>query len=185
MRKTQTMADAFHFLEEPELVFAHEQVAVDPRDGLSMFGPADGPLPSAPYVAIGTAEGLRLWRDWVSAMNAPAACLDRSRQRAWPPYPGFDVAFGSPWPSAIRSFSLDKDALLVAARKADKHERTYAVAGLYLEHFDQIGRLDQKPAVAVCIVPDEVYVNCRTESYPYCCIRFSIYPLGIERHGES
>ena len=22
-------------------------------------------------------------------------------------------------------------------------------------------------------------------TYPYCCIRFSIYPLGIERHGES
>lgn len=155
------MADRLHLLDEPELAFGHRQLAIDPRDGLSMFGPADGPMASATYVAIGTTEGLDLWVDWASAMNAPAACINPMRQRAWPPYPGFDVAFGSPWPMASRTYCLDKRKLLQSARKADKHERAYAVADLYLDQFDQIARLDQKPVLAVCIVPDEVYDNCR------------------------
>ena len=159
------MSRKLHLLDEPELVFGHGQSATDPRDGLSMYGPAEGSLASPTYVAIGTRDGLCLWENWVSAINAPAACRDPSRQRAWPPYPGFDVAFGSSWPSAFRMYTLDKSVLTESARKADKHERAYAVAGLYLEQFHQIARLDQKPALAVCIVPDEVYVNCKPQSY--------------------
>ena len=158
------MAYKLVLLEEPELVFGHGQQSTDPRDGLSMFGPAEGSLGAATYVAIGTRDGLKLWTKWVSAMNSPAACRDSSRQRAWPPYPGFDVAFGSPWPSAYRTFALDESILSTSARKADKHERAYAVADLYLGQFGQISRLDQKPALAVCIVPDEVYDNCRPQS---------------------
>lgn len=159
------MTPRLHLLDEPELVFGHGQSATDPRDGLSMFGPAEGSLASTTYVAIGTDDGLSLWADWVSAMNGPAACRDPSRQRAWPPYPGFDVAFGSSWPRASRTYALDQRTLVESARKADKHERAYAVADLYLAQFDQIARLDQKPALAVCIVPDEVYLNCRPQSY--------------------
>lgn len=158
------MVNKVHLLEEPELVFGHGQSAIDPRDGLSMFGPADGSLEATTYVVIGTEDGLKLWTTWVSAMNSPAACRDSSRHRAWPSYPGFDVAFGSPWPNAERTFALDESTLSASARKANKHERTYAVADLYLRQFEHIGRLDQKPALAVCIVPDEVYDNCRPQS---------------------
>lgn len=158
------MAHKLHLLDEPELVFGHGQSATDPRDGLSMFGPAGGSLASAAYVVIGTSDGLSLWENWVSAMNSPAACCDSPRQRAWPTYPGFDVAFGSSWPSPFRTYALDKSVLSESALKANKHERTYAVANHYLERFDQIERLDQKPALAVCIVPDEVYDNCRPQS---------------------
>lgn len=159
------MSLELHLLDEPELIFGHGQSATDPRDGLSMFGPAEGPLGSARHVAIGTTDGLSLWEGWVSALNAPAACRDPSRQRAWPPYPGFDVAFGSSWPRAFRTYTLDKDLLIESARKADKYERTYAVTDLYLQPFEQVARLDQKPALAVCIVPDEVYNNCKPQSY--------------------
>ena len=158
------MRQKLHMLDEPELVFGHGQSAIDPRDGLSMFGPAGGSLASITYVAIGTEEGLTLWDGWVSAMNALAACRDSSRQRAWPPYPGFDVAFGSLWPNAVQTYVLDRRVLSECARKADKHERTYGVADLYLGQFEQVSRLDQKPALVVCIVPDEVYDNCRPQS---------------------
>lgn len=158
------MTQKLHMLDEPELIFGHGQSAIDPRDGLSMFGPAQGSLASATYVAIGTPHGLSLWADWVSTMNAPAACRDPSRHRPWPPYPGFDVAFGSPWPSASRTYTLNRNILDESARRADQHERAYAVADLYLAQFKQIARLDQTPALAVCIVPDEVYANCKPQS---------------------
>jgi hypothetical protein len=34
----------------------------------------------------------------------------------------------------------------------------------FLEHFRQARKLDMKPAVAVCVIPDEVWTNCRPES---------------------
>lgn len=49
---------------------------------------------------------------------------------------------------------------------ADRYERVFAVSNLYLDPIQtQVPRLDAKPAVAVCIVPDTVYTNCRPQSH--------------------
>ena len=159
------MADCFHFLEEPHLVFGMGQRAADPRDGLALFGAVDARdgLPS--HVVLGTPHGLALWNDWWRAMNEPAACLELARLRAWPPYPGFDVAFGSPWSAPARTYVLNAEELHHAAFRADQHERTYTVANHYLDHMEQVSRLDEKPALAICIVPDDVYRNCRPQAF--------------------
>lgn len=98
-------------------------------------------------------------------MNSPASCVDINRQRPWPPYPGYDVAFGTNWPKPIKEYSIDPNKLDEAARKADKHERAFAVANLYLEPMEKVKKLDSKPALAICIVPDTVYNNCRPKSW--------------------
>lgn len=159
------MSDRFHFLEEPLLTFGSEQDSEDPHDGLALFGPCErvGSLPD--HIAIGTEQGLNLWSKWVDALNSPSSCVDVSRQRPWPPYPGFDVAFGAAWPEPIKGYSLDPVELQSAARKADRYERAYSVANLYLSPLEKIQRLDSKPSLAVCIVPDEVYQNCRPKSF--------------------
>lgn len=160
------MGDRFYFLDEPMLMFGADQEAEDPRDGLALFGPSDqgGALPN--HIAIGTTKGLELWDMWVTSMNSPAACVDVSRQRPWPPYPGYDVAFGAIWPNPVKKYAVEPSELENAARKADRYERAYSVANLYLKPFErQVALLDAKPAVAVCIVPDEVYQNCRPKSY--------------------
>ena len=155
------MADLFHYLEEPDLVFGLDQRAKDPRDGLALFGAVDARdgLPS--HVVLGTPQGLLLWNGWWEAMNQPAACEDLARQRPWPPYPGFDVAFGAPWPAPAKTYNLDSQKLHHAACLSDRHDRTYAVANLYIEKMADVGRLDEKPALAICVVPNEVYQNCR------------------------
>jgi hypothetical protein len=85
------MSDRFFFLDEPMLSFGAEQEADDPRDGLALFGPSEQKDARTDYVAIGTPVGLEAWSAWVDALNRPSACLDVSRHRPWPPYPGFDV----------------------------------------------------------------------------------------------
>jgi hypothetical protein len=165
-RGKKPMGDRFYFLDEPLLTFGGNQVTDDPRDGLALFGPADqgGALPN--HVAIGTQEGLELWEKWIGFMNGPAACVDINRQRPWPPYPGYDVAFGADWPMPVKRYSVDPGELDEAARKVDRYERAYTVANLYLAPVEnQVPLLDAKPALAVCIVPDEVYQNCRPKSY--------------------
>jgi len=160
------MSDKFYFLEEPKLTFGMGQESDDPHDGLALFGPADVAAAIPPYVAIGTSLGLQLWDKWVEALNSPAACVDVNRHRPWPPYPGYDVAFGAPWSPPAKRYALDRESLDDAARKADRYERAYSVANYFLAPIEQqVPKLDAKPALAVCIVPDEVYVNCRPRSY--------------------
>ena len=83
---------------------------------------------------------------------------------AWPPYCGFDAAFGTRWQDPIKTFSLDSRVLRECACKADRYERAYSVANLYIEPLAQVQRLDAKPALAICVVPDIVYENCRLQS---------------------
>ena len=159
------MGERFSYLDEPSLVFAHGQRAQDPRDGLALFGAVDAQEGIPRHVVIGTVTGLELWRQWSAAMNAPAACSDVARQRPWPPYPGFDIAFGAPWPDPSKVYVVDDRDLKQAAFLANAHDRTYAVANLYLEHLESVDRLDERPALAVCVVPDDVYVNCRPKKW--------------------
>jgi hypothetical protein len=158
------MSESFHFLGEPLLQFADGQTAEDPHDGLALFGPAEPNSQMPANIVIGTAQGVERWKEWCQALNTTAACVDPARHRAWPPYPGFDVAFGCKWPAPIRNYAVNAELLSEASRKTDKHDRAFAVANLYMEQVERMGKLDASPALAICIVPDEVYENCRPNS---------------------
>lgn len=159
------MTDRFHFIEEPKLVFADGQRAQDPHDGLALFGAVDqrSGLPS--HAVIGTQRGLELWNNWCETLNQSAACEDPSRHRPWPPYPGFEVAFGSAWPTPARAYGLDPDALERDASLADRNARTYAVTNHYLKFAKDMAKLDEKPSVVICVVPDVVHRNCRSQTW--------------------
>jgi hypothetical protein len=160
------MSEKLLLLDEPNLEFRGGQRTVDPHDGLSLFGSyAESAQDRSTHVVIGTPAGLDKWASWRERMNRPASCRDISRLRAWPPFPGFDVAFDSPWPKPLRNFSVDEDVIDQAARRSDKYERANGTVECYLQHFTQMQKLDATPVVAVCIVPDSVYLNCRPESY--------------------
>lgn len=160
------MSDRFYLLEEPDLLFGTDNISTDPHDGLGLYGPAEPTKALPEHVVIGTSVGLELWKAWVDKLNSPAACEDVSRHRPWPPFPGFDVAFGASWPSAFRSYAVDAEMLDNASRLSDRYERAYTVANLYLDPIQRlVSRLDAKPALAVCVVPDAIQKNCRIKSY--------------------
>lgn len=119
------MTNAFHFLGEPLLEFGHGQTAEDPHDGLALFGPAEPRSQLPDNIVIGTERGVEAWAQWCAALNAPAACVDPSRHRAWPPFPGFDVAFGAKWPAPVRRYVVDAAKLSEASRKAERHDRSF------------------------------------------------------------
>lgn len=157
------------FFNEPELEFRYGQRAKDPRDGLTLFGPFDADLPSHPsslaYVVLGTDDGLRKFREWSDAMSRPATQAPRGNRRLWPPFPGFEAAFCSRWsPEPIWSYCIHRDDLIKASFGADPYERAFAVVGQYLEGIRRASVRDEKVDVAICVVPDEVWRNCRPES---------------------
>lgn len=155
-----------HFIDEPQLEFAEGQTAIDPHDGLALFGPFSQSLPEHPrtpaYMVIGAPEGVQAMHTWSAAMNRPFATADAKKHRLWPPFPGFEVAFGSGWsvkPAA--TYELDRAALIEASRKKDGHERCFAVVEHFLQAFEKARKLDAKVALALCVIPEEVWTNCR------------------------
>src|SRR5262249_43579025 len=115
-------AEEVLYLEEPLLQFAHGQFATSPHDGLALYGPYSLRQPSHPqppsYMVIGPPEGIRSMQAWSEAMNRSFAAPQTKApllklHRLWPPYPGFEVAFGSKWserPTA--AFELNRQQLI-------------------------------------------------------------------------
>lgn len=123
------MSNQASILAEPLLEFRHNQAAVHPRDGLSIFGPLDADLPSHPanisYGLVGTTDGMHAFRQFAARIAAPVLNegndLDR---RLWPLFPGFEAAFGAQWTATpTRENALDSDPLLKAAMDKDANIR--------------------------------------------------------------
>lgn len=166
------------FIEEPSLQFGCGQDAADPHDGLSLYGPFNLDRPGhpvrPPHVVIGTRDGIELWKSWSEAINKGFAVSKKDRKTGiigpgnfalWTPYPGYEAAFGARWePKPLAEYELSPTSLSESSRKHDVHQRCSAVVQHYLDLFPQIRKLDTRPSIAICVVPDEVYVNCRPES---------------------
>jgi hypothetical protein len=157
-------------IPEPLLEFRHGQLLSDPHDGLGLFGPVDGDSspPGTPvYMLLGTETGIELFNQWSRAMNEPwiESPAEVKNADLWRPYPGFEAAFGSLWnQKAAFTHRIDTARLLSASRDADPYQRAASVVRLYLEGLEKSLKLEENLHVAICIVPDEVYANCRPES---------------------
>jgi hypothetical protein len=187
-----TLASSIISFSEPELEFRYGQRVSDPRDGLGLFGPFDADLPSRPgsltYILLGTPQGLSGFTRWAAAMNSPAAEAPRSNQRLWPPFPGFEAAFCCTWPQEpVWSFTVDRQQLLLAARVRDPHERAMKVVNHYLDGLRTASIRDERIGVAICVVPDDVWRNCRPESRIVDPVGQSISParLRARKAGQS
>lgn len=165
----ETMTSTTFIIGEPELEFRYGQQAKDPRDGLSLFGPFDADTISHPrsliYLVLGTDEGVRKFQGWSQAMNQPVVDAPRGNFRLWVPFPGFEVAYQAAWPTdAVGTYLVDAAQLDESSRHADPYQRAHAVVDLYLEGLRIANKRQERIDVAICVVPDEVWLNCRPES---------------------
>lgn len=155
--------------EEPELEFRHKQRIKDPHDGLALFGPCDRDSPSHPssltYALIGPEDGMKSFQAWSQAMNRPATYAPGNNHRLWPPFPGFEVALCAEWSrEPVWSYTIDHDELNAASRHSDPYQRAFGVVDRYLEGLRITAKRDESIDVAICVVPHEVWLNCRPES---------------------
>jgi hypothetical protein len=163
------MNDIVQVLPEPELEFLHGQKLQDPHDGLGLFGPFSADQPSHPknivYAIIGPKEGIRSHGLWSNAISHPILSEEGLDARLWPHFPGFDAAFLSDWSTKPAfAFEIDRQELSIASRDLDPFKRAYQVVNAYIEGIKVARRRDEAFGVIICIVPDEVWKNCRPES---------------------
>ncbi|NPV76634.1 MAG: hypothetical protein HPY59_09710 [Anaerolineae bacterium] len=156
-------------LNEPELEFRYGQRACDPRDGLALFGPYDADLPSRPttvnYLLLGTDEGIAKFQEWSQLIAQPCFDTPKGNQRLWAPYPGFSAAFCTSWMTdPVWSYEINRQKLSEASKHRDGYERAYKVVNLFLDGLRQSVDRDERIGVAICVVPDYVWKNCRPKS---------------------
>lgn len=163
-------------LTEPRLDFRYSQKLVDPHAGLALFGPFDADDASHPkgisYAVIGAPEGLAAFEQFSKVLAGPIVSQeygDPSRlakaKLLWPPFPGFDAAFATSWPTkASFTEALDRTKLLEASRLRDPNQRAHAVVDFYVQVITRLKERDERFDVVLCIVPDLIWKNCRPKS---------------------
>ncbi|MDI6896828.1 hypothetical protein [Methanocella conradii] len=150
--------------KEPQIKFRFGQKLDDPHDGLSLFGPVDTDEPSHPktiiYGLIGTQKGIDAFIEWSRHLNRLLKA--DNNERLWPPFPGFETVFNSTWPEKPAwTYTIDGENLSYASRNLDPYKRVYAVVDYYIDGIKLIEKRDENFNVLICIVPDEVWRNCR------------------------
>src|SRR6266536_450092 len=118
-------------IDEPPLLFKHQQAVEDPRDGLTLFGPLDAGKPHGIRAGvIGTADGMRRFRRWVEC--AQSVISNDPPRVARPCFPGFQAAFQIPW-NAEPAIELDVDPVEINKKVHidDPHQRVYQTVDLF------------------------------------------------------
>jgi hypothetical protein len=161
-------------LKEPKLEFSFHQKLEHPIDGLMLFGPNDLDKPSQPksitYGLIGTKEGIKKFKAFSKLLNKPLFDdANEARMALWPMFPGFEAAFHCKYPEEPAwEHEIDDQKLLNDAKINDPNKRAYAVVEHYIKAISNASKnRDENIRVMFCIVPEEVYKNCRPMSRIY------------------
>ena len=160
-------------LDEPRLMFGHEQTADHPKDGLFLFGPVDSNQNPArmDVGVVSTPVGLKKYSKWVASIerfiDVPPPNPKRKRNDAntfvWP---GFEAVYGAAWPSKpFATCLIDADELSRRILDADRHQAIYSAVTLYEEALRKyLQEEDARPALWFAVVSDEVFKYGRPQS---------------------
>jgi hypothetical protein len=163
-------ATALTVLDEPELEFHHGARHIDPRHGVTNYGPADtldGTARTIRVGVIGTAANIDGLRRWLDRCRQPIAAKDSRLTRFYMPFPGFDTTTGYRstlvFNSRLERTIRDRDlAGLTSLKPADA---VPAVLDLYLA---ELAVLDEEPGCDVVLIarPDHLPEGLTAETDP-------------------
>ena len=118
-------------IPEPLLLFRHNQVTEDPRDGLTLFGPLDDGKPYGVKAGvIGTKRGNEIFKRWIDWVQRPVFIQPPLLGR--PPFPGFQTVFKTPWSSKpILTLEVDEEEIDQHLYLDDRHQRVYGTVSVF------------------------------------------------------
>jgi hypothetical protein len=153
------------YIDEPSLLFNYDQPMLDPRDGLTLFGPLDRAKPEGiRWAVIGPRDSIARMKRWVERIQHPVASEDK--QIARPLFPGFETTFNTRWnPTPVFEIEISEQKLWQHAHNSDRHQRVYRTVDMYSSRILHALRTEDISADVWCIViPEYIYQNCRPRS---------------------
>ncbi|MFP5513144.1 MAG: argonaute/piwi family protein [Alphaproteobacteria bacterium] len=160
------MTELWH-IPEPRCVFGYGQSMEHPKDGLTAFGPVhDRRQPREMRIgAIGTANGLRYFRQWVASLQGAIPSPDAEDPK-YSMFPGFEAAFRCVWdPEPVAELVLSPGNIDAALRHADPYQAIYRTVGLFEERIRRYMTEEEAPVTTWFVVlPETVYEYGRPKS---------------------
>lgn len=156
------------YLGEPPLIFADDRVHVDPKLGISRFGPKSYSPPrrhpaNIRVGFIGTADTIATAKVWLEK-SAEGVAGDAKH----PEFPGFmedrgyfsKLVFDQDWHAQL--FQTEVQNILDIKRSRDRFE---SLLGLLEDKIRLLSQKDQQPEYVVVALPDELFRKCHVVNY--------------------
>ena len=154
------------YISEPSLTFGSGQTAIDPRDGLILFGPFDHKrIKGVRNIGIiGSANLRRKMIDYLKRIHGPIVNGDLSIAR--PNFPGLESTFGI-------SINFDNIIQLDIKQKdideylkyTDSHQRVHNLVNLYVQPLIRYTEHEEMPVdVWFVVIPEDIYKFGRPNS---------------------
>ncbi|MFN8792580.1 MAG: argonaute/piwi family protein [Bdellovibrionales bacterium] len=158
-------------VEEPLLLFGGRKEHVDPKTGLSLFGPyslSGQNKPTLSSITVGIIGPGNMVADAQQWLNAVKGLLtnDGSQPYLYPHFPGFnsdlpfqcDFVHGDTWNESLKSSDLTH-----ALEPINMTERINRVVDLYIKAVETLSQREPKPTVILLCLPQNVVDACTTK----------------------
>jgi hypothetical protein len=152
-------------LDEPSLSFGYDQTTFDPRDGLTIFGPASRlKIDNIDLGIIGTNDGIKRVTTWLKRIQKPVWSLENDPAR--PYFPGFETVFEASINfDALKTIEIEPEKISHFLKHTDSHVRIYNLAGLYVDELIRYKKEEEDaPKVWIVVIPDDIYTFGRPKS---------------------
>lgn len=148
----------FH-IPEPKLTFGYNQKVVDPRDGLTLFGPFERDKFSGQINIgiIGPPQQRRAVKEYLQAIHKPIVSEETDVAR--PYFPGLEAAFGIFINfTNLKEIDVPKEEIDRFMNYSDPHERIYNFCNLYSNRLISYPSQEEVPiTVWFVAIPDDIY----------------------------
>jgi hypothetical protein len=164
------------YLPEPELIFGGQQLAVDPKTGLGVFGPYDLKDPSRRSVIrlgiIGTGPLVHLTQQWIERCQRKVTAARKINKQGSPAFRPMDPIAFSPFPGLREAFSAEfiaspplidtiTERQLVEIRKIALFEpRVTKLVELLIGRLKVLADKQTPPDVVIIALPTELREIC-------------------------
>jgi hypothetical protein len=156
-------------IAEPLLLFGGHRSHIDPKTGLSLYGPytvsdqEHPPLTSITVGFVGPSALLSAATNWVARCQT-AVFNDGSQPFLYPHFPGFSNTFpfqcgltiGDSWREVVNDVKL-----ATALRNPDRAKRIAEVAEVYAAGIHNLSERQPKPNVIICVFAGATAEQCR------------------------
>jgi hypothetical protein len=154
------------YIDEPFLTFANGQKAIDPRDGLMLFGAFDHKKVHGQKTVgiIGTKPLRQILIDYLKKIHSPIFHSDKSIAR--PNFPGIEAIFGiSVNFDNIPQLDISEKDIDKYLKYTDSHQRVHNWVNLYVEKLNAYVNTEEIPVdVWLVIIPQCIFQYGRPNS---------------------
>lgn len=154
------------YIEEPDLLFAYNQKAKDPRDGLLLFGPFENKTCGKKNVGIIGPERIRNeMRSYLKKLHHPIINTDNVIAR--PNFPGIESIFNvSINLNTIAEIEISESSIRNILNFTDAYQRVYRLVDLFVERLREYTITEELPIdIWLVVIPEDVYKYCRPKSH--------------------